>query len=160
MSKPEGGACISQRACLAWRHFYFLEMCMGVPPACISVCSAHAWCLGRPEEGIWFPGTGVNDGCSCHACARNRTWVLSKAGTFKHQVASPVPDLGTFLNETFKTLETQTSSCLGSPEGPGTEPQVWSFWPTRKQNVSCKGGGSKLTRASYQLEFGSSLDLH
>ena len=42
---------------------------MGILPACVSVYRECAWCLQRPEQGIWPSGIGVTDNCNL--------WVLA-----------------------------------------------------------------------------------
>lgn len=35
---------------------------MDILPTCMCVHHVHAWCLGRPEEGVISPRTKVTDG--------------------------------------------------------------------------------------------------
>lgn len=55
-----------------WFSFY---MCMSVLFAHLDLHFVCIWSPQIPEEGTWYPGTGV----SCHVGARSQTWILFKS---------------------------------------------------------------------------------
>ena len=53
---------VAQKMFLLKMIFYFV--CLAVSPAHMTLYYYMcAWCPGRPEEGIRYPGTGVIEGC-------------------------------------------------------------------------------------------------
>lgn len=45
-----------------YKMIFYSCLCV---PACVSVYHAHTWCMGRPEEGIGFLGTGCELSWGC-----------------------------------------------------------------------------------------------
>lgn len=65
---------------------------MDVLNAYMSSCRMCAWCPGRPEEGVRYPGTGGIDGCELPVWVLgNQTWVICEScqGALSCRAISP-----------------------------------------------------------------------
>lgn len=88
-------------------------MYLSVLLACMSVFYAHAWLL--PEEGTWFPGTGVTDVCElpCGSWELNLgplKGAISSASIWCFDIASGFPTalLSCFYCKLYHWLDSQT----------------------------------------------------
>lgn len=58
---------------------YYLFCAHEYLATCMSVHYACAWYLQWPQDGVWFPGTGLNDGCGLSCVCYDQTQVLFKS---------------------------------------------------------------------------------
>lgn len=58
---------------------YYLFCAHEYLPTCMSAHHVCAWYLQWPQDGVWFPGTGLNDGCELLCVCYDQTQVLFKS---------------------------------------------------------------------------------
>lgn len=66
-------------------------MCLGVLPACVSVCQAFAWWSWWPKEGVRSPGAGVRMLVSHPVSARIELRTAARAAVLLTAGPSPAP---------------------------------------------------------------------
>jgi hypothetical protein len=91
----EGGGTVNGlhfKTILRFIIYYFYFMCMRV---CVyeymHLHYVHAQWLGRPEEGVRFPGTGVNRCLWANVCWEQNRSPRERANAFNCWASSPVP---------------------------------------------------------------------